>query len=76
MRMSITEWSDIESEQMNCPVVKMKRVMSITEWSDIESEQMNCPVVKMKRVMMRTSLPGARLCRWREAAGLYIGKKH
>ena len=37
--------------------------MSITEWSDIKSEQMNCPVVKMKRVMMRTSLPGARLCR-------------
>ena len=37
--------------------------MSIAEWSDIESEQMNCPVVKMKRVMMRTSLPGARLCR-------------
>ena len=50
--------------------------MSITEWSDRESEQMNCPVVKMKRVMMRTSLPGSRLCRWREAAGLYIGKNH
>ena len=50
--------------------------MSIAEWSDIESEQMNCPVVKMKRVMMRTSLPGPNFVGWREAAGLYIGKKH
>ena len=30
MRMSIVEWSDIESEQINCPVVKMKRVMMRT----------------------------------------------
>ena len=30
MRMSIAEWSDIESERMNCPVVKMKRVMMRT----------------------------------------------
>ena len=48
--------------------------MSIAEWSDIESEQMNCPVVKMKRVMMRTSLPGARLCRVERSCRV-VGKK-
>ena len=48
--------------------------MNIAEWSDIESEQMNCPVVKMKRVMMRTSLPGARLCRV-ERSHRVVGKK-
>ena len=48
--------------------------MSIAEWSDIESEQMNCPVVKMERVMMRTSLPGARLCKV-EGSCRVVGKK-
>ena len=36
MRMSIAEWSDIESEQMNCPVVKMKRVMMRTSLPGVE----------------------------------------